>query len=211
MGGRKVGGKMKEKIITIFLMICIGLLYASHERLVSDLHIKYSQLNTFEADLVQTIDMPDMNMVLESTGKIFIAGDDYVIEFTEPMNQFVKVEGGMLTLFIKNDNLAYITNASDELLLGNFSISGIMRLSAYFEFIEIIDGFYAFNVNIPSNPDEDLKIFACEKDKLLIKMEIVGFSGNTTTLQMSNQRFNQPLSRKLCEFVVPADATVIRY
>jgi outer membrane lipoprotein-sorting protein len=202
---------LKRIILFIVAISVIAILSANHDKLQSDLQQKYAAIRTFEADLTQSIHHPSLDITMESTGRFFIDNDAFVIEFLKPMSQFVKLENGRMTMYIADDNTAFISEDSGVLPSGAFIMSDLLGMNSNFTFIQEEKGLSVFRVTMPVDPSQNVRIHVNQRDVLLSKIEILGDSGETTLIELKNQRFNRPLSKRLSDFVVPASANIIHH
>ena len=199
---------MKKIIIVLLTVVLVVSLFANHESLLNELKAKYSATKTFEADLSQTVNYTVHGMTIESTGRLYVDGDDFVIEFFAPMSQFVKVQKGVVTMYLQNENTAIKTAIGSErsnLFNPKYIISLISRMDYMYE----REGLLAFKVGIASEPNTDYRVYVSPKDKLLQKVESISKTGDITIINLSLQRFNQSLSKKLSDFVIPVGAQII--
>jgi outer membrane lipoprotein-sorting protein len=203
---------MLKRFIFLLIAICvIATMSANHDKLLSDLQQKYAAIRTFEANLTQSINHPSLDIVMESTGRFWIDNDVFVIEYQQPMSQFVKLEKGRMTMYIADDNTAIISEDAGVLPGGAFIMSDLLGMDSNFTFLRESNGLSVFRVTMPTDPSQNIRIHVNQRDVLLSKIEILGDSGEKTLIELTNQRFNRPLTKKLSDFFVPAGASIFHH
>ena len=199
----------KLTIITIFAIIILANMYANTDKLLADLRAKYDTVKTFEADLNQTTFISALNITTNSSGILLIDNDVCVLEFTKPMRQFLKVEKNVLTMYLESENTAMIHDGFNG-NFGIFNLSDFVNHQNEFEFLKEENGFSVFKVKKLREPNLKITMHINPTSTLIAKVIMEQASGELTTIELNNQRFNQKLSKKVSDYVVPNGATIIK-
>ena len=179
------------------------------DKLLNDLRAKYDNIKTFEADITQSAHLAAWDMTTQAKGVFLIDNDIIVLEFTEPMRQFLKVQKNVMTLYMAEENTAYIDENFDE-KFGIFNLSEFLTTHNTFELLKTENGFAVYNVKNLKEPNLKITMYLNPNTVLISRVEMIQPSGDVTTIELRNQRFNQRLSKRVGDFVVPQGASVIR-
>ena len=198
-----------KKVIFVLLLIFLSQLHADYSHKITELHTRYSNLNTFEANIVQTnyFSMIDNSSV--SNGKIYITKDTVILEYTAPAYQFAKLEGSKITVYSQAENTAVVSNETDA------NITRIMNLpnliSSEMRFVEKENDTLIFSMVTPTDNIRNLKIYVPENQNLISKISYSDTEDNTITIALTNQNFNRTLTKRPAQFVIPSGATTIEH
>ena len=191
-----------------FVIVFMTSLSAS-EKLLNDLRAKYDNIKTFEADIIQSAFIFALNINTNSKGILLIENNTFVLEFTEPMRQFLKVQKNVMMMYMENENTAFIDENFDE-KFGYFNLADFLNNQNIFEFLKNENGFVIYKVQNLKEPDLKITMYLNQNDILIAKVEMEQKTGELTTIELHNQKFNQKLSKKMSEYVVPENAVIIK-
>jgi outer membrane lipoprotein-sorting protein len=203
---------MKTKIILIIILLLISVgIFANHDRLLRDIERKYESVKTFEAELTMTRFYGWHDMVLTSSGKMYIDNGTYIVEFTTPDVQFLKLQNGMLYFYDKANNAAMIQKMEAIGMAGMINFATILNLNQRYEYVATENGLLVFDVSTPEqNGNSNLRIFVNQRDLLVQRIEIKDeLDQSQMNFEIGNQRFNGTLSKRASDFVIPANATMM--
>ena len=195
---------MKKTILIIYLIFCIIALTAN---ILENISAKYSNISSFEADISQTNFFSQIDYTLESQGKIFIFHNSFVIEYLSPIYQFIKIENEIVTMYSQQENTAIVT--SNASAFNNITSLFTEILTNKFVAGEVKNGLHEYTVLENFDSISNMKIFINENTNLLEKISYSDTEDNIVTINISNQVFNEALSKSIESFVIPENATII--
>jgi len=197
----------KHKIILITLLFITTILYANSAEIVQNLLNRYTSINTFEADLTQTNLFNEHDITLTSTGRIFIQGDTVVIEYIEPVYQFIKSSNNRLIIYSSDQNTAIISSEENQAVHLIFHFSNL--LSQDINFISSSNNNAIFTIAIPIEELTDITLHVNIVNNTIDKISYEDDLSNSVIIEFSNQRFNRTLSKSINDFVIPEGTTII--
>jgi outer membrane lipoprotein-sorting protein len=197
---------IRTLILAFFIMLSPSI-FAQYDNLINSLKQKFQTAKTLEADLKQTNYFYQQDFTLESVGKIYLQGNDIVLEYTQPYYQFMKSIDNTMTVYSQNENIAVVSNSDNQMINSVLHFSSL--LSQDLEFVKKEKGLLIFNVLKPVETIKDLKISIDENKVFITYIEYCDDEGNTVKIELSNQKINSSLSKKIDDFIVPAGATII--
>jgi len=196
-----------QKILIITLFLLSTLLYANSESIIQNLLNRYTRINSFEADLTQTNWFSDHDITLTSTGRIYIQGNTVVVEYIEPVYQFIKSEPNKSIIYSRDQNTAIISSDDIHAVHLIFHFSNL--LSKDINLISITKTNAIFSVDIPLDEMTDITLHIDIENNTIDKIQYEDDMNNTVLIEFTNQIFNRILSRDINEFVIPDGTTII--
>ena len=199
-----------KKAIYFFLFFAISLLLIANpnEQLLDRMGRKYQNFSTFEADIVQENSFTQINFNLSSRGKVFMQNNSVVIEFQEPLNQFIKLVNNEITIYSRQENIAIISSQGGGYTQALLQFSSLLNRDL--RFIEKTGNILTFEVQNPIAASLNMKFFINESTELIERVTYSEDSSSLVTIQFQNQRFNQPLSKSINSFTIPNGTQIIR-
>jgi outer membrane lipoprotein-sorting protein len=196
----------KTLLFIIFSLLFIGL-FAQYENLINSLKQKYQSVNTLEAEIVQLNFFEQQDITLESNGKFYMQGTNLVLEYMSPTYQFMKSEKNKLTVYSRNENIAFISDDNNQITSSVLHFSSLLNQDLSFDSRN--NSLYIFNILKPVESIKDLKIYVEENSVAISKIEYKDEDDNKITLEIRNQKINHELSKKIEDFKIPTNATII--
>ena len=200
---------MKKLTILVLITILFVTILQANDKLLNDLRAKYDGIKTFEADITQSAFIVAWDMTTEAKGVFLIDNDIIVIEFTEPMRQYLKIEKNVMTLYMAEENTAYVDNNFDE-KFGIFNLSEFLTTHNRFELLRRENGLVVYNVINLKEPELKITMYLNPNTILISKVIMEQRTGDITTIELKNQKFNQRLSKRISDFVIPQGTEIIR-
>jgi len=197
---------MKTKIILLLLIaLCIGWLHAEYEELINQAKELYSTVKTYEADIM-ILGSTSAAIDNRSTGKILINNRTTVIDISTPHNMFIKYDKGKKNLYVPSQNAALQGEYDDKSPDYLFNPANLAAVADKLVFERVDRRQVIFSLADSEDPEELLYIYINEKDALITRL--TDKSGDLR-IDITEQRFNKPLSKKTSFYVVPSNARII--
>jgi outer membrane lipoprotein carrier protein len=196
-----------NRVISLVLILCFSILYATDKSVIQDLAKKYYNSNTFTADIMQTNEYKAQNKKLTSQGKFYKQSNLFLLEFSKPYYQFIHFNDNEILLHDSSINTTHIINNKNfktfnpdsffyELSQGNFTLRDN-------------NSFYQVRVKISENTIMDFSIRISKNNELIESISYKDNMGNPVSLVFSNQKFNVKISKNLQNFKIPKNSKVI--
>ena len=197
----------KQYIIYLLLTLLITALFGNEDTILQSTKEKYLNITTYQAEITQENIFTQHDMSTHSKGQIFIDNDSIVLEYTEPDYYFLKVDKGEIVMYSEKENMAIIN--ADNGSYGDMVLHFSSLMSKDFEFFEIIDDLYIFTITSPLETVQDLMIYINPIDALIETIKYSDDMDNKVIINIKNQLFNTELSRRIEDFVIPDDVSII--
>jgi len=199
---------MKKTIILLIVAFLCFSLYSYNDDILKNVENRYKNFISFEATIIQTNYFTQLDYSLDSSGKVYMQNNNFVIEYQLPFYQFIKLKSGELTIYLDNEKTGIISNESDIYALAMFQFSKILNndLNYFRKTANLLE--FEVLTSIPNI--NNLRIFICEINELIEKIVYLDETENQVSIEFKNQLFNQPLSRDIDSFSIPSDASIIR-
>jgi outer membrane lipoprotein-sorting protein len=191
-----------KRILSLLLIITITFcIFADATALLKKLENKYGKMKTFEAEVVINTTSEMLNYDLpETSGVVLFSGKNFVVQLVEPMYQLVKYNDGKMLFYLKEGNVYYEFDDTKEETI--FDIKNFTQLSKMLKRESESNEIIIFTIEGFDNANKVL----VDSKKEVIHSLIYSNNGNTQTINLKNQKFNQNLSTPLDSFIIPSDA-----
>lgn len=192
--------------ITLLCLFLTGSLFADDqlETIHANILITYSNIKSYEADLIQQNYWKELDIVKRSEGKIYYNTDNFLMKYSEPAGQL---------LLIKRDTVTMYDAASHQALISNdmqTELRPVKLISEYWDISkkELIDSdSVSFRITLvtPDSQQIEVKI----KDFLITEFTVIDIDNNSVTYNFSNEKINKNLPENIFEITLPEGTNII--
>ena len=192
--------------ITLLCLFLTGSLFADEqlETIHANILINYSNIKSYEADLIQRNYWKELDIVKRSEGKIYYNTDNFLMKYSEPAGQL---------LLIKRDTVTMYDAASHQALISNdmqTELRPVKLISEYWDISkkELIDSdSVSFRITLvtPDSQQIEVKI----KDFLITEFTVIDIDNNSVTYNFSNEKINKNLPENIFEITLPEGTNII--
>ena len=192
--------------ITLLCLFLTGSLFADEqlETIHANILINYSNIKSYEADLIQRNYWKELDIVKRSEGKIYYNTDNFLMKYSEPAGQL---------LLIKRDTVTMYDAASHQALISNdmqTELRPVKLISEYWDISkkELIDSdSVSFRITLvtPDSQQIEVKI----KDFLITEFTVIDIDNNSVTYNFSNEKINKNLPENIFEITLPEGTNLI--
>ena len=197
---------MKNKLFFIVIILLASTIFADYNEILNRVSNQYQDINTLEAELIQTSYVPLLNQSIHSLGNLYLQDDIIIVEFYSPARLFMILNNGELTLYSHDTNVAFINSIDGMQQIYQFA----EILSQEMKFIEKNDNLLVFDVQNPVDIVSYIRLYINETTELIEQITYPGDGLAVNTVSFINQKFNMPLSKDINDFKIPENATIIR-
>jgi len=200
---------MKLKLsLLVLIALCLTNLLADYQQVLADALEKYSTIKTFEADIM-ILGSTSAAIDNRATGRILINNKTTVIDIATPHVMFMKYDKGKKNIYIQQPNVTLQSEYNDkspDYLFNPANLAGVAE-KLVFEKIDKRQVIFSLKSEEEDAKEDDIiYIYIGEKDALISR--ITDKSGDLR-IDISEQKFNKPLSKKTSFYVVPSNARII--
>ena len=197
----------KKFIFFCFLVFSYFLHCIDYTNTLHEIRLKYN-FHTFEAQLTQFNYFSEHDLSLESHGTVFIMENTCVIEYTDPTYQFIKISETSMITYLQDQNVAYYSRDLDVLKTAN-RLNFSYLLEGNLVYLKTEENLLVFQYSADWNIGFNTLIYICPEEIEIRKLSYADDTKDITTIDIHNQQFNQPLSKSIQSFEIPAEATII--
>jgi len=200
---------MKIKLLLLVLIaLCIGGLHAEYEELINQAKELYTTIKTYEADIM-ILGSTSAAIDNRATGRILINNKTTVVDIATPHVMFIKYDKGKKNTYIQQPNVAIQSEYDDKSPDYLFNPANLAAVAdkLVFERVDKRQVIFSLKSEEEDAKEDDLiYIYIGERDGLISR--ITDKSGDLR-IDISEQKFNKPLSKKTSFYVVPTNARII--
>ena len=192
--------------ITLLCLFLTGSLFADEqlETIHANILINYSNIKSYEADLIQRNYWKELDIVKRSEGKIYYNTDNFLMKYSEPAGQLLLIKRDTVTMYDAASHQALISNDMQTELRPVKLISEYWDISQK-ELIENDSISFRIRLVTPDSQQIEVKI----KDFLITEFTVIDIDNNSVTYNFSNEKINKNLPENIFEITLPEGTNII--
>ena len=192
--------------ITLLCLFLTGSLFADEqlETIHANILINYSNIKSYEADLIQRNYWKELDIVKRSEGKIYYNTDNFLMKYSEPAGQLLLIKRDTVTMYDAASHQALISNDMQTELRPVKLISEYWDISQK-ELIENDSISFRIRLVTPDSQQIEVKI----KDFLITEFTVIDIDNNSVTYNFSNEKINKNLPENIFEITLPEGTNLI--
>ena len=192
--------------ITLLCLFLTGSLFADDqlETIHANILITYSNIKSYEADLIQRNYWKELDIVKRSEGKIYYNTDNFLMKYSEPAGQLLLIKRDTVTMYDAASHQALISNDMQTELRPVKLISEYWDISQK-ELIENDSISFRIRLVTPDSQQIEVKI----KDFLITEFTVIDIDNNSVTYNFSNEKINKNLPENIFEITLPEGTNLI--
>ena len=199
---------MKKFFISYLLLFFVSTYFSNeYENLIENLRRKYNT-NTYEAKISQRNYFSDIEIELISSANFYLMNNICVIEYYEPVYQFIKISEFSMITYMEEQNIVYFTRNSDIINESNkFNFYNLLNSNISFSHQENDFLVFKLNTNVKNQNCLEIKI-----DPINLSIHSITYkdqNGDQTIITIEHEFFNLPLSKNIESFKIPENAVII--
>jgi outer membrane lipoprotein-sorting protein len=164
----------------------------------------YSNIDTYKADFIQNNYWEEIDVSLDSAGKIFFDNHNLKLEYNDPEGQFLILDSLMVTMYEPTSNQAIISSSAE------IDIRPISLISKYWQdsFLISCDAFDDTTEIVMKTEFEETITFYV-KDNWIIQLTYIDLDSNRVTYKFSKAEIDNPLPEHIFEIILPEDVNLL--
>ncbi len=209
-------------IVIFFVFFILFNLYVDYGNcnIANELQNKYNKIHSLSTNYIQKLKNHVSHEITIRKGNIFVLKDKNNIKIRwdtiYPETEYLFINGNLVIDYLPSDNIAYkyhLKDVADSRAILNL-ISGKINISQEFSITEESkeNGDITRYKLIPHNPEPNMVlvyIWVNNKTKLISRIKIIDFFGNTNTISFKDIKINIPLGRDIFIFSPKKDTTLL--